>query len=359
MKYFYFLAILIFLSSCKEKNTAVEPPIVEPEITFISGADLSSLPEIEALGNVFYNSNGQAENMLSILKSNGMNTVRVRIWNHPANEHSGFAEVKAFSERLHAMGLKVWLTVHYSDHWADPGQQVPPVLWQGIPFEALKDSVYDFTQKIMLEIKPDYIQIGNEINPGFLLPAGSISDHETQFLELLAKGSQAVRDHSSTAKIMLHFAGFNGADWFYTKVKNIDYDLIVLSYYPFWHGKDMSVLQSKLANLTATFGKDLVIAETAYPFTLGWNDWTTNILGNEDQLILPAYPATTQGQQEFLAKLKEIVKATPRGFGFCYWGGELVAYKGPEATDASPWENQALFDFNNKALPVVSEFKVD
>ena len=87
------------------------------------------------------------------------------------------------------------------------------------------------------------------------------------------------------------------------------------------------------------------------------NDWTNNILGQEDQLILPEYPATPQGQAQFINTLKNIVAKTPNGIGFCYWGAELIAWKGEEAEDASSWENQALFDFENQALPVIKEFK--
>jgi len=89
---------------------------------------------------------------------------------------------------------------------------------------------------------------------------------------------------------------------------------------------------------------------------LGWNDRTNKIVGLKEQLILPEYPATPKGQKDFIAKIKEIVGSKDRGIGFCYWGGELIAYNGPKATDGSPWDNQALYDFNNKALPVINEF---
>ena len=106
-----------------------------------------------------------------------------------------------------------------------------------------------------------------------------------------------------------------------------------------------------------TYNKEILIAETAYPFTLKWNDWTHNIVGLDEQLILPEYPATPEGQRKFIEQINILTKEVENGIGFCYWGGELIAWKGTQSTNASPWENQALFDFNNKALPVFREFK--
>jgi arabinogalactan endo-1,4-beta-galactosidase len=108
--------------------------------------------------------------------------------------------------------------------------------------------------------------------------------------------------------------------------------------------------------LSETHNKEILIAETAYPFTLQWNDWTNNIVGSNEQLILPEYPATIEGQRKFIRQIKTLTKEVENGIGFCYWGAELISWKGNQSTDASPWENQAVFDFDNKALPVLSEF---
>ena len=109
--------------------------------------------------------------------------------------------------------------------------------------------------------------------------------------------------------------------------------------------------------LHETYGKDIVIAETAYPFTLGWNDQTHNVIGLEEQLILPDFPATAQGQYDFLEQIKRITIDQHNGnYGFCYWGGEMIAWKGNQAQDGSSWENLALFDFHSQALPVIDAF---
>ncbi len=351
------LVFFLALISCKKDDTTENP--IEPENAFsISAVDLSSLPEIDSTGTIFYNQEGSPEDVLTTMENSGVNTIRLRIWNYPATKHSGFDEVKQFSDRIKSMGLKVWLTVHYSDTWADPGHQEPPITWQGLSLNAVSDSVYAYTKKVAEEIQPDIIEIGNEINSGFLFPFGNINTAPAAFLELLDKGVTAARYNSPDSKIMIHFAGIDGADWFFDKIKNIDYDIIGLSYYPYWHGKNLSILQSTMENLSIAYNKEVAIAEMAYPFTLDWNDNTNNIVGLESQLVLPQYPATPQGQQDFIARLKEIVQAVDKGIGFCYWGGEMVAFKGSDATDGSPWENQALYDFGNKALPVLNDFEI-
>jgi len=258
---------------------------------------------------------------------------------------------------LKTHGFKTWLTLHYSDSWADPGQQNPPSQWQGISFSALKDSVYNYTKKVMQEMQPDYIQIGNEINTGILHPYGDLATNHQNFIELVQQGSLAVRERSMDCKIILHYAGIEHADWFFTQVNQIDYDIIGLSYYPIWHGKSLTALKTRMQELSNIHNKKILIAETAYPFTLEWNDWTNNIVGLDEQLILPEYPATPEGQRNFIRQIKTLTKELENGIGFCYWGAELTAWKGNQSTDASPWENQALFDFNNKALSVLNEFE--
>ncbi|MFD2529327.1 glycoside hydrolase family 53 protein [Polaribacter marinaquae] len=349
------IALMIFTSCNKED---INTPIPESEnLTFISAVDISSYPEISNSNPTFYDLEGKQNDFLTILKDNGINTVRLRLWVNPSNEHSGFNEVKQFSNTLRTYGFKIWLTIHYSDTWADPAHQETPTQWQGISFAQLKDSVYNYTEKIMNELKPNYIQIGNEINSGLLHPSGHISNNYQKFKELMNMGITAVRANSTETEIILHFAGIEGSDWFFNQVNTLDYDIIGLSYYPIWHGKSLNNLKTKMQNLSETHNKKIIIAETAYPFTLEWNDWTNNIVGLDEQLILPEYPATIEGQRKFINQIKTLTKELENGIGLCYWGAELIAWKENQSTDASPWENQALFNFDNKALPVLREFK--
>jgi arabinogalactan endo-1,4-beta-galactosidase len=351
------IILLLFISCNKEDRN--EPIPENGNIKFISAVDVSTYPEISNSNPVFYDMIGNQKDVLDLLKENGVNTVRLRLWVNPINEHSGFNEVKQFSQTLKTNGFKTWITIHYSDTWADPAQQETPVQWQGITYDQLKDSVYNYTEKIMTELQPDYIQIGNEINSGFLHPYGHISNNFQQFKELLNRGIAAVRANSNDSKIILHFAGIEGSNWFFDQLSSLDYDIIGLSYYPKWHGKSLNNLKIKMQYLSETHNKKILIAETAYPFTLGWNDWTNNIVGLDEQLILPEYPATIEGQRKFINHIKILTKEVENGIGFCYWGAELIAWKGNQSTDASSWENQAIFDFDNKALPVLSEFVIE
>jgi len=349
------ISLLVFISC--NKNEVNAPILENGDSEFISAVDISRYPEISNFNPTFYDLEGNQNNFLNILKENGINTVRLRLWVNPINEHSGFNEVKQFSQTLKSNGFKTWLTLHYSDTWADPGHQEIPLEWQGISFTALKNSVYNYTERVVSEIQPNYIQIGNEINSGLLHPYGHISNNYQKFIELMKMGISAVRTHSNDTKIILHFAGIEGSDWFFNQVSTLDYDIIGLSYYPKWHGKSLNNLKTKMQYLSETHNKKILIAETAYPFTLDWNDWTNNIVGLDEQLILPEYPATPEGQRKFITQIKTLTKEIENGIGFCYWGAELIAWKETKSTDASPWENQALFDFENKALPVLREFK--
>lgn len=361
IKIFGLLAVLAFQISCSNNDSAdteiVNPP--DASDTFIRASDVSFLPQMESLGTKFY-SNGKAEGMLTTLKNAGCNTVRIRLWKNPVNGRSGLSEVKQLAQKARQAGLRVWLTVHYSDDWADPGVQTTPEEWKNLSFTDLKKAVSDYTATIVSEINPDIIQIGNEINSGLLWPQGHLINNEEQCLALLSAASATIRSKAPNTKIMIHYAGVDGGatDWFFNKMKSIDYDYIGLSYYPVWHGKDLNVVKNTIDGLGKKFSKKVLIAETAYPFTLLPNDQTNNIVGTSDQLV-PGYPATPAGQRTFVTDIKNIVKTSEFGQGFAYWGGEWVAFKGSQSTTGSTFENQALYSFDNNALSVMQAFSKD
>ena len=350
-----FLAFIICYGCSENDVNQTSNENIESE--FISAVDISSYPQIEPNNPIFKDNNGVTVSFLEFLKSKGINTIRIRQWVNPIDQHSSFEEVKSFTETLKSMGFKIYLSLHYSDTWADPGSQITPMEWQNFSYSALKAIVYDYTKMIVEQIDPDIIQIGNEINNGFLHPEGNRYSEPSQFLELLNEGIRAIRDHASgQTKIMLHFAGHEEANVFFNFVDGLDYDIIGISFYPIWHGKSISELEQNLIQLRTLYDKEIMIAETAYPFTLGWNDWTNNIVGLENQLILPEFPATPQGQKNFVQQIKIMMTNLNGGIGLSYWGAELIAWNGPESSEGSPWENQALFDFNNQALPVIEVF---
>lgn len=344
------LLLILFSFSCSKEEATVKTD------DFIKAADMSFLPLIESEGTLFYNSQMVAEDALLTLKKSGCNTIRIRLWHTPTDNQSSFNEVKILSQRVKNLGMKVWLTVHYSDTWADPGHQIKPQAWNNLTFNQLKIQFENYTSQIVSEIQPDIFQIGNEINNGFIYPEGNLSSNESQFVSLLAAASSVIRSERPTTKIMIHFAGIEGASWFFSKTAAIDYDYIGLSYYPIWHGTDINLLQQTMTTLGQNYNKKVLVAETSYPFTLGWNDWTNNVIGLTNQLH-PNYPATPEGQRDFLQKIKTTVQNTPSGLGFCYWGTEWIAFRGNQATNGSSWENQALWDFNRKLVPAASVFK--
>lgn len=343
------VSITFVIQSCRRDSGCYCTPAQIKTIP-IRSADLSSLPQIESHGSKFYNFENIEKSPVEILKNQGLNTVRLRLWHSPTTNHSGFKEVKEFTKSLKGKGLRVWLSVHFSDTWADPGNQKTPAAWQGLSFSDLKDSVYNYTERVMLEIDPDYIQIGNEINNGFLFPHGDLGKEKDQFLELLEESVNAVRQVNSDSKIIMHFAGLEYSDWFFGLIEGLDYDYIGLSYYPWWHQKGLVALETTINSLGRSHHKKILIAETAYPFSLDWNDWTNNIVGDSTQLILPEFPATEDGQYYYMNQLKTMILYNYYTDGLSYWGGEMIAFDGSQSSSGSPWENCALFDFNNKAL---------
>ena len=363
MKKIFILLAVLLLAACSSNDSGVPAstpiasptPIPTPSESFIRGVDVSFIPLIES-ENVIYKHNGVAQDPLTTLKNAGCNTVRIRLWKNPSVNQSTFNEVKTLAARAKNAGFKVWLTVHYSDTWADPGNQTTPAEWQNLSFNNLKTAVENYTATILSEINPDIIQIGNEINSGFLWPVGHLINNESQSLQLIAAISTKIRTQSPSTKIMLHYAGIgSGATWFFNKMSAINYDYIGLSYYPIWHGKNLSDVNSTITSLGQTHNKKVIIAEISYPFTLNWNDYTNNVLGQSDQLI-PTYPASNEGQKNFVMAIKNLVKQNSNGLGFCYWGGEWIAFRGPQSTNGSSWENQALWDFNFNSLPVMDAF---
>lgn len=349
------LLSVVLLAACNREPIAPPlqpaPPVVLP---FLKGVDASFVPTIEQSGAVYRDSNGVEADFFALCKARGINSIRIRLWHSPADGHSGLAEVVALAQRVKQAGLLVWLDFHYSDTWADPGAQQKPAAWQSLTAPQLHDSVYAYTAHALNRLKeanaePSVVQVGNEINGGILWNTGRW-DSDTLY-SLLAEGVRAVRTVTPQAKVMMHYAGITGADYFFRNLKQqkISFDLAGLSYYPWWHGSDLAVVETALHRLSDSLSQPIVIAETAYPFTLQWNDYTNNVVGSSSQ-TLPNLPASQANQAVFLAEIKRIVRGLPqqRGGGVCYWGGEWTAFRGAQATNGSSWENLALFDFQSR-----------
>jgi arabinogalactan endo-1,4-beta-galactosidase len=342
----------------------------------IKGIDLSTLPQVEAGGGNFYDLNGDSKDVFDILKENGVNYVRLRIWNDPRNGICGEASTLAMAKRIKKAGMGFLLDFHYSDTWADPGKQEKPAAWKSLDFAGLNKAVYQYTQKVITDLKnqktmPDMVQIGNEIRGGMLYPDGKLTNVASfdKLAQLLKSGVQGVQDASKgqKIKIVLHLdnGGDNGAyTYFFDNLiaKGVQFDVIGLSYYNYWHG-NMTGLYDNMSKLAQKYNKELVIAETGFPFTVNEGDGLENLIPDDNQLRKTGYVPTIAGQKRFLEELINVIKHTPygKGLGLFYWEGAWLPVEGagwdPNKPDSkNAWENQCLFNFDGFALDSLKAF---
>ncbi|GDY24853.1 arabinogalactan endo-beta-1,4-galactanase [Agarivorans sp. Toyoura001] len=355
---------------------------------FINGVDISSLLEIEAKGVTFYNQQGQAEDIFKILSNHQINWVRIRLWNKPTNVYwseqvspngkkivgaigggnNDLTTAITLAKRAKAHNMKVLVNFHYSDFWADPGNQKMPGEWlQLTPLER-EQALYTFTHQSLLNMQqhavfPDMVQIGNEIDNGLVWPQGK-NITSPAAISLLKQGIQASRDAALQAQtslpIMLHLADGTNLNKYLTTVDaftqaKLDYDIIGVSYYPYWHGS-IEDLQVNLNTISQRYNKRVLVAETAYAYTLENFDSTDNIFG-EQQQIDGGFLATEKGQANALNAVINSVANVPeqKGVGVFYW--EPAWLRGGWISDAgNAWENQALFNINGQVLPSIDAF---
>ncbi|MEK5236502.1 glycosyl hydrolase 53 family protein [Paenibacillus sp. FSL L8-0470] len=245
--------------------------------SFSKGADISWLPQLEALGYKFYNDHGKEQDLLQILKDHGIDSIRIRAWvdpsDDPSNGHNSTEEVVALASRVSALGFRVMIDLHYSDTWADPGKQITPAAWVNDDLEQLKVHVSEYTSEVMNALKeagvtPEWVQIGNEINNGMMHPLGSYSN-TSNLVQLIQAGSSAAKAVFPGIKVIIHRA--NGAeagvDPFFAGLvdaglKDSDYDIIGLSYYPASvFTSSINELSENMNKLEAKYGKEVMIVE--------------------------------------------------------------------------------------------------
>ena len=370
---------------------AVSKTVEASASEFIRGADISILSDMEKSGAKYYE-DGISKDALEILKNNGVNYVRLRLWQDPYNSNgesygAGTNDLEttiALAKRAKSLGLNVLLDFHYSDFWVDPGKQNVPKAWQDLTFEEMNTELYDYTKNVLSEMKqldvyPDMVQIGNELNSGMLWPYGkSWGEDGGEFDRLatfLKSGVQAVRDtQPKTTPVMLHLAdgGDTGAfTWWFDEItsRGVSFDLIGVSYYPYWHGS-MNELQTNMNTISQRYGKEVIVVETAYGHTTANADTMPNAFG-EAEAAAGGYEPTPSGQAEYLLDLADRIQAVPndRGAGFFYWeplwyNGNVswatqagMNYLGVQSTMGNEWDNQAMFDFAGNALPSLRAFK--
>lgn len=344
----------------------------------VRGADVSSLKKSEDMGGEYFEPGKEkpTKDALKILNDDGATHVRLRVWVNPADGYHDLWELQEMAKRAKKRGLKVLVDLHYSDSWADPGQQTVPTRWAGFTPSQMEAAIFMHTLAACAAVRdsgtyPDMVQIGNELNSGMLWPHGHTWNPANweNLGRFLKAGYTAVKLCSPKTKVVLHLAegGNNGAfQWWFDNIiaQGVKFDVIAASYYGYWHGS-MGDLQYNLNDLAARYNKDVLVAETAYPFTLGWADNQSNVIGLQEQLVA-GYPATPEGQAANLRDVLSIVRAVPngRGLGVFYWDATWTAVPGngwdpTDSASGNNWENQALFDFDGVATPALKEFSKD
>jgi arabinogalactan endo-1,4-beta-galactosidase len=272
-----------------------------------------------------------------------------------------FHDVRAAMQRTKDLGMQACLNFHYSDNWADPGKQVPPAAWQDLTLEELHDSIYNYTHKTLSSLgvsglMPEYVQVGNEINPGFLLPQGNRWDgNAPNFVYLVNAAIRAVRDASAEAqtpiRIILHVAQpENGYTWFegLEDLGLLDYDIIGLSYYYMWSSVPLNQLAVYLTNIRNAYGKEVMVMETIYPWTTENADQYPNII---DTGKLPGrYPPSPEGQyQYYLALTQEIIDGGGTGI-FLWEPGWITSGMKTQWGQGSAWDCNTLFNFEGHSI---------
>ncbi len=348
MKYFIFLLLYINIFAQND---------------FYFGIDVSSYKKvIESNGILKYK--GFQKDALEIFKENNFNFIRLKLWHSPSDGFNDLDDVIDVSKKAKNLGFKILLDIHYSDTWADPGHQTKPNKWQNLNYDVLRDSVYNYTKYVISSMKqynclPNIVQIGNEISGGFLWDDGRLDgsvDKWKKFTNLLKDAISGVKDalsYGDSIKIMIHTdkgGDFSSCQWFFDNLLNygVNFDIIGLSYYPWWQG-DFTKLNSNLFGLSNRYNKEIIIVETAYPFTLLWNDDVFNVVGSNTQL-LANYEASADGQRRYLTDLVTLLMNYPKVKGIFYWEPAWISTQ----KYGSMWENCCLFDFNGDALPGIN-----
>jgi arabinogalactan endo-1,4-beta-galactosidase len=348
---------------------------------FMLGADISTLETVERAGARF-SIDGRPGEALPILQAAGIGWVRLRLWHtpHEGGGDNDLALTTRLARRAKAQGLRVLLDLHYSDFWADPGRQDKPAAWATLHGEALAHAVRGYTADVLRHLRangaaPDMVQLGNEINGGLLWPDGKTWQQtpeeqvggEASLIALLRAAFAAVREADARdggrLPVMLHLAGGGDNALFrhlfdlFTR-EGLDYDVIGLSHYTYFHGP-LAGLRANLADLSARYGKPLVVVETAYGYTLDNVDSQPNVFDAE-RAAAGGYPATPAGQAQALREVIEAVAAAPQGAGVFYWEPAWLARPGAgwRHGEGNGWENQALFDAEGRALPALREFSL-
>lgn len=415
-----FAAALLCLGSCQkvEYTEAWKPNAIKTDVSsdtlhvarvenmpddFILGMDASCVPSLEASGVTYKDHDGQEKDVYEILSQNGINYIRVRIWNDPFDKNGngyggGNCDLEnaiAVGKRATEYGMKLLVNFHYSDFWADPAKQMIPKVWKGMTIEQKCEALYTYTKESLLAltdagVEIGMVQIGNETNGALCGESSGDLGGWKRITDLLSAGARAVRESCPNALVAVHFANPEKVTNYESYSKNleyygVDYDVFASSYYPFWHGT-LENLASVLNRVSSTYGKRVMIAETSYANSSLDSDFFGNTIG-EGGGIVKNYPFTLQGQANLVRDVVDTaVNQMENCIGVFYWEGTWISVGGEtyeenlskweaygsgwassyakeyDPDDAGKWyggcavENQAFFDENGGALESLKVF---
>lgn len=369
---------------------------------FILGMDASCVPALEAGGVKYYDHDGNHKNAYEILSDNGINYIRVRVWNDPYDaEGNGYGggncdidNAVIIGKSATEFGMKLLVNFHYSDFWADPAKQMVPKAWEGMDIDQKCEALYQYTKESLQKlvaagVDVGMVQIGNETNGAMCGESSSDLGGWKKIMQLMQAGSKAVREICPDALVAVHFANPENAESYISYGKNldyyqVDYDVFASSYYPYWHGT-LENLSQVLGNIATTYNKKVMVAETSYAFTAEDSDFNGNTIG-EGGSIVKDYPFTQQGQANLVRDVVNTVAKIPGGIGVFYWEGTWISAGGEtyeenaalwethgsgwassfaaayDPEDAGKWyggcavDNQAFFDAKGRALESLKVF---
>ena len=334
--------ITVLILACKP---TVETPIVDPvppvvptqsDTTFIKGADISWVTEMESKGIQFYNKNGVATECFALMKEIGMNAIRIRVWVNPTNKWNGIEDVIAKCVRAKNLGLQLLIDFHYSDNWADPSKQTKPAAWSTASFPILKDSLKKHTLFVLNQLKtagiqPTWVQIGNETDDGILWPEGKASINMQNFAQLISAGAEASKTVFPNAKVMVHVSnGWNNSlfRWIFDGLKNngVKWDIMGMSLYPTWapggwQNANNLCLQN-MNDMVSRYNTPVMVVEVGMP----WDN------PSEAKLFI----------QDLINKVKLVNGRN--GLGVFYW----------EPESYNNWQGYSLGAFDNNGKPTIA-----
>lgn len=337
-----FAVLALTASSCERPEGGDDPKPIDPEpATFAKGADVSWLTQMEKEGCKFYNASGQETECMALLKSLGMDAIRLRVWVDPKDGWCGKEDVLAKARRAQALGMRLMIDFHYSDWWADPGKQNKPAAWKNLDLEGLKKAVADHTTDVLTALKtagitPQWIQIGNETTGGMLWPDGQNYNDAgfANYVQLHNAGYDAAKAVFPSAQVMVHVDNgwkWETLKWFFNSfdLKGARYDLIGLSLYPDksnWQSYNQQICNN-IQTLYSQYQKETIICEVG----MDWSDATT----------------CKQFLSDLIARTKDT--AASHCTGVLYWE--------PEGYQAWSGYGKAAFDNTGKPTAALDAFK--